>query len=158
MLIGTAGGAGEVDTAVELSANLDDCTGEVLGAAIEKLLAAGALDAWAAPAVMKKSRPAWTLSALCEVADTARMEEIFFAETTTLGIRRRTCGRSKLARRYETVETPYGAIRVKVASRAGKDLTASPEFADAAAAAEAHGVAVKEVLAAAVEAHRRKGA
>jgi len=152
-----AGDAGEVDAAVELSANLDDCTGEVLGAAIGKLLAGGALDAWAAPVVMKKSRPAWMLSALCEVADAARMEEVFFTETTTLGVRRRTVARRKLARRHETVETPYGAIRVKVAALAGRNLTASPEFAEAAAAAEAHGVAVKEVLAAAVEAHRRKG-
>ena len=158
VLMGAAGVAGEVDTVVELSANLDDCTGEVLGAAIEKLLAAGALDAWAAPVIMKRSRPAWSLSALCEVADVARMEDVFFTETTTLGLRRRTCGRSRLARRHETVETRYGPIRVKVAARAGKDLTASPEFADAAAAAEAHGAAVKEVLAAAVEAHRRKDA
>ena len=155
VLIGEAAGEGEVDSAVELSANLDDCTGEVLGAAMEKLLAAGCLDAWAAPIYMKKSRPAWQLSALCEVGDVERMEKIIFAETTTLGVRRRTCSRSKLPRRHVTVQTPYGPIRVKVAGRGAAEATASPEFADAAAAAQAHGVPVKEVLAAAAQAYRK---
>jgi len=149
-------GDGAVDTVVELAANLDDCTGEILGAAIEALLSAGALDAWATPITMKKSRPAWTLSALCRPADAARAEEIFFAETPTLGVRRRTCGRRTLARRHVTVGTPYGRIRVKVAGPggAGVALTASPEFADCAAAAEAHGAAVRTVIDAAMDAYR----
>ena len=148
-------GDGQVDAVVELSANLDDCTGEVLGAAIEALLSAGCLDAWAVPITMKKSRPAWMLSALCRPADAARAEEVFFAETTTLGVRRRTCDRRTLARRHETVETPYGRIRVKVAGSAGAaPLTASPEYADCAAAAEAHGAAVRAVIDAAMDAWR----
>ena len=158
VLIGQEGGpAATADTVIELSANIDDCTGEVLGAAIEKLLAAGCVDAWAAPICMKKSRPAWMLSALCAPGDADRIEALIFAETTTFGIRRRVCGRSKLSRRYETVETPYGPIRVKVGSRGlgGPAVTASPEFADCQAAAEAHGVSVRQVLAAAADAWRR---
>ena len=145
---------GQADAVVELSANLDDCTGEVIGAVIEKLLAAGCLDAWAAPIVMKKSRPAWMLSVLCAPADAAEAERLLFAETTTFGVRRRTCSRAKLCRRHETVETPYGPIRVKVGRLDDETVTASPEFEDCRRAAEAHHVAVKEVLAAAKALHR----
>jgi uncharacterized protein (TIGR00299 family) protein len=154
VLIGRTETDGQTDTVVELSANLDDCTGEVLGAAIGRLLAAGCVDAWATPAVMKKSRPAWVLSALCAPSDAAAAEAILFAETTTFGVRRRICERSKLARGHETVETPFGPIRIKVGRRDGAVATASPEFADCAAAAEAHHVAVREVMAAATAAWR----
>jgi uncharacterized protein (DUF111 family) len=96
------------------------------------------------------------LSALCLPRDVERVERIFFAETTTLGVRRRTCSRSKLLRRHETVSTPYGPIRVKVGSLpGGQDATAAPEYADCAAAAEAHGAALREVMAAAMQAFRQ---
>ncbi|MCD4699617.1 MAG: nickel pincer cofactor biosynthesis protein LarC [Phycisphaerae bacterium] len=157
VFIGNSSDDGEVDCMVELSANLDDCTGEVIGATINQLLQAGCADAWAAPIYMKKSRPAWTLSALCSAGDVSRAEEIIFAETTTFGIRRRACTRSKLARRHVTVETPYGPIRVKIGSRDGNVITASPEFADCLAAAEAHGVPVSEAIAVAIEAYRKQG-
>lgn len=156
VLIGQADEEGSADTVVELSVNLDDCTGQVLGATIEKLLAGGCLDAWCAPIYMKKSRPAWMLSALCPPADVERIEKLLFAETTTLGVRRRTCARSKLLRRHVTVSTPYGPIRVKVAATVGgAETTATPEFADCAAAAEAHGAPVKEVIAAAAAEYRK---
>ena len=146
---------GHVDSVVELSANLDDCTGEVIGLAIEKLLAAGCLDAWASPVVMKKSRPGWMLSALCSPRDAAEAERIIFSETTTFGIRRRLCQRAKLSRRHEIVETPYGPIRVKVGRQGDEALTAAGEFEDCRRAAEAHGVSVKEVLAAAQALYRQ---
>ena len=154
VLLGRRSDEGETDTVVEMSANLDDCTGEVVGSAIEKLLAAGALDAWAAPITMKKSRPGWLLAALAAPADAEAIEGVLFAETTTFGVRKRACRRSKLARRHETVETPYGPVRMKVGSRGGRDMTASPEFADAQSAAEAHGVPLKDVLAATMAAWR----
>ena len=148
---------GNADTVVELSANVDDCTGEVLGATINKLLSAGAVDAWAAPIFMKKNRPAWMLAVLCRPGDVEAMERIIFSETTTFGIRRRTEQRTKLAHRHETVETPYGPLRVKVGSLGGRDVTAAGEFDDCLAAATSHGAAVKDVLAAALEAWRKKG-
>lgn len=154
VFVGSPSDESTVDTVVELSANIDDCSGEVLGAAIDALLAAGCLDAFATPAAMKKSRPAWVLSAICEPADVHRAEQILFAETTTLGIRRRTCHRSKLERSFATVETPYGPVRVKLGSREGKVLSASPEFADCIAAAKSHHASLREVQAAAVEAWR----
>jgi len=155
VFVGEEAGDGQVDSVVELAANVDDCTGEMIGAAIEKLLAAGCLDAWAAPIVMKKSRPAWQVSVLCSPHDVPEAERILFAETTTFGVRRRTCGRTKLRRAHDTVETPYGPIRVKVGRRGDEDVTAAPEFEDCRLAAEAHHVSVKEVLAAALAIHRQ---
>lgn len=156
VILGHQGDQGQVDSVVELSANIDDCTGEIIGATIEKLLAAGCLDAWAAPIVMKKSRPAWTLSAMCSPADAETAEQIIFTETTTLGIRHRRCTRSKLMRRQQTVETPYGPIRIKIGLSGSRQVTARPEFSECLAAANAHHVPVKEVVAAAVETYRRK--
>lgn len=157
VILGQQGDQGQVDSVVELSANIDDCTGEIIGATIEKLLAAGCLDAWAAPIVMKKSRPAWTLSAMCSPADAQTAEQIIFTETTTLGIRHRRCTRSTLMRRQQTVETPYGPIRIKIGLSGSREVTACPEFSECLAAAEAHHVPVKEVVAAAVETYRRNG-
>jgi len=154
VFIGTPG-EGAADAVVELSANVDDCTGETIGAAIERLLAAGCLDAWAVPAVMKKSRPAWMLCALCEPGAAGEAERIVFAETTTFGIRRRFCQRTKLLRDHQTVETPYGPIRMKVGRRDGSVVTAAAEFEDSRRAAEAHGVSVREVQAAAATAWRQ---
>ena len=148
--------ASTADALVELSANIDDCTGELIGAAIERLLEAGCADAWAAPIVMKKSRPAWMLSALCTVGDAAEAQRILFAETTTFGVRRRPCERAKLARTWVTVETPYGPVRVKEGRADGRLVSASPEFADCQAAAGTHHVPVKEVFAAAQAEWRRE--
>ena len=154
VFIGQDDPEGQADSVVELSANLDDCTGETIGAAIGRLLAAGCLDAWATPIVMKKSRPAWMLSVLCSPADAGEAERILFSETTTFGVRRRPCRRSKLLRSYQTVETPYGPVRVKIGRLDGQTMTASPEFEDCRQAAETHHVSVKEVLAAAGVAFR----
>ncbi len=152
--IGQSAGEGDVDTVIELSANIDDCSGEILGATIEKLFAAGCLDAWATPIVAKKSRPGWMLSAICDAADTAAIEKIIFSETTTFGIRRRQCNRAKLRREHKTVETAYGPIRVKIGRLGAKTMTAQPEYADCATAAETHHVPVKEVFSAAEAAYR----
>jgi hypothetical protein len=153
VFVGQADADGQTDSVVEISANLDDCTGEVLGATVEKLLAAGCLDAWVTPAYMKKSRPAWVLSVLCDPSDAARAEDIIFAETTTFGLRRRTASRSKLDREHVTVSTRFGPIRIKVGRRAGRELTASPEFADCRAAADAHHASLRDVQEAARRAY-----
>jgi len=155
VFVGEFDPAGQADTAVELAANIDDCTGEVIGATIEKLLLAGCLDAWAAPVVMKKSRPAWTLSALCDPADEAEAARILFGETTTMGLRRRRCERVKLDRRIETVETRYGPVRVKVGLLDGREVTASPEFEDCRRAGETHHASVREAVAEALACYRQ---
>jgi hypothetical protein len=154
VLIGQAGETGQADSVVQLEANLDDCSGELLGATIEMLLAGGALDAWATPATMKKSRPGWVLAVLCTPSGVAEVEEILFRQTTTLGIRRQAMSRRKLDRRFETVETPYGPIRVKLGLLGSEVVTASPEFEDCRAAAGAHHAGVKEVIGAAWMAYK----
>ncbi len=159
VFVGEADTAGQKDAAVEISANIDDCTGEVIGAAIETLLAAGCMDAWASPIVMKKSRPAWQISVLCSPGDEAEATRILLSETTTFGLRRRLCERTRLDRRFETVETRFGPIRMKVGQIAGRDITASPEFEDCRRAAQVHHAAVRDVLAEtiAVHHHNRRG-
>ncbi len=154
VFLGESDSDGPVDTIVELSANLDDTTGEVIGHTLEALLESGCVDAWACPIIMKKSRPAWMLSALARPAQVKAAEDILLRSTTTFGVRKRICQRRKLIRRFETVETPFGPVRVKIGSDAGEDITASPEFADCKAAASSHNVSLREVMAAAQTAWR----
>ena len=137
---------GDTDTVVELQANIDDSTGELLGATVEALLSAGALDAWLSPVVMKQGRPAWTLHALCGTDDVADIERVIFCETTTFGVRQQTLSRTRLRRTHERVETVYGSVRIKLGYRGETLLNASPEFADAQAAAASHSVAVRVVM------------
>jgi uncharacterized protein (TIGR00299 family) protein len=146
VFLGEPSQSGTADTVVELTVNLDDCSGEIIGATIENLLASGALDAWATPIVMKKSRPAWQLSALCSPDDVSTVENILLTETTSLGVRRRFCGRTKLTRDFKTVTTPFGPIRIKLGLRGGTIVTASPEFDDCQQAAQSHGTPVRKVM------------
>ncbi|MDP6635577.1 MAG: nickel pincer cofactor biosynthesis protein LarC [Phycisphaerae bacterium] len=146
VFIGEPSNCGCADTVVELAVNLDDCTGEIIGSTIEKLLTSGCLDAWATPIVMKKSRPAWQLSVLCSPSDVSAAEDILLTETTSLGVRRRLCGRTKLIREFQTVKTPFGSIRMKLGLRNGSILTASPEFDDCQQAAQSHGTSVRNVM------------
>jgi len=154
VFVGVLDDAGQRDAAVEVSANIDDCTVEIIGATLERLMTAGCMDAWASPIVMKKSRPAWLVSVLCSPSDEAEAVRIMLSETTTFGLRRRWCQRTKLDRRFETVETRYGPIRIKVGLLDGRQITASPEFEDCRRAAETHHVAVREVLGEALAARR----
>lgn len=104
---------------------------------------------------MKKSRPAVQVGLLCRQEDVAKLEEILFSQTTTIGVRRHVAQRTKLARRHVTVETPYGPVRVKISGREGRDYTIAPEFEDCARAAEAHHVPIKDVQSAALRQYHR---
>ena len=137
-----------------LEANLDDATGQLVARAIDAALEVGALDAWATPITMKKGRPAVMVSVLVEEARRAAVTRVLFAETTTLGVRRRGVERDVLGRELRTVETRYGSVRVKVALLDGAEVGAQPEHDDCLARAREHGVALREVIAAAVAAHR----
>ena len=137
-----------------LEANLDDCPGQLVARAIETALAAGALDAWAAPLTMKKGRPGFLLAALVPRERRDEVAGVFLAETTTLGVRYHAVGRVELDRELVPVATPYGTVRVKVARRGGAVTGAHPEYDDCLARATEKGVPVKEVLAAALAAFR----
>lgn len=112
----TAADGGQV---AELRCNLDDMTAESVAFAMETLLEAGALDVWATPITMKKSRLGTLLTVLCRENDRRRMAELLFRHTTTIGIREQLCRRYTLERREETVTTPYGPVRRKISSGYG---------------------------------------
>jgi len=156
LFIGPLLSGAEADTVWVIECNLDDTTPEVCAHAIERLLAAGALDAWATPIQMKKSRPAWLLSAIAEDRARPAVEETFFRETTTFGFRRTRAERSKLTPEHRTVTTPYGPVRVKVGALGGRTMTASPEFEDCRSLAREKNVPLREVMAAALAAFRRE--
>ncbi|MCY3585771.1 MAG: nickel pincer cofactor biosynthesis protein LarC [Acidimicrobiaceae bacterium] len=124
-------GAESTTELVELATNLDDVSGEVLGHAIDALLGAGALDAWAVPIVMKKGRPAYTLTALCRPEDVTLLADLAAQLTGTLGLRARTVVRTALERHTSTVDVDGHTIRVKHGPHRSK-----PEWEDVAAAAE----------------------
>ncbi len=156
VLVGESAGFGrETDQVAVLETNLDDATPQTIAYCIERVIAEGALDAYAVPIHMKKGRSGVMLTVLCDVAKVAVMEGILFRETPTLGVRRRVQERTKLPRRQEAVSTPYGDIRMKVGESAGI-TTATPEYEDCKAAALRHNVALREVMAAASAAWRSR--
>ncbi len=137
-----------------LEANIDDMTGELTGHAITKLLAAGALDAWATPLTMKKGRPGLLLSALGTPASLAVLESVLLSETSSLGVRRYGVTRSERPRELVEVDTEFGKLPVKIARGPYGPPQIKPEFDACALAAQAHGVPVRVVLAAALAAVR----
>ena len=96
-----------------LETNVDDCTGEALCFTLEQLLQAGARDAFYTPIYMKKNRPGYLLSVLCDESRREALERVIFTNTTTIGIRRTTVERTTLPRRSETVKTSLGEVAVK---------------------------------------------
>src|SRR5579871_4730389 len=99
------------ETVTVLEANLDDLNPQVFGYVLDRLLEEGALDVFGVPVQMKKSRPGTLLTVLCRPEDAAKLTQIIFAETTTLGVRRREEKRQALARRWVTVPTQWGEVR-----------------------------------------------
>jgi hypothetical protein len=132
-----------------IEANIDDITGEIAGYAMERILAEGALDAWIVPIHMKKGRPALTLGALVLCADLERIGALVLAETTTIGLRHYRVGRMEMRREVREVETPYGAVRVKISRGPMGSANAAPEFEDCKLRAAESGVPLKRVMAAA---------
>jgi uncharacterized protein (DUF111 family) len=105
---------------------------------------------------MKKGRAGVVLRALCDEGALTKVEEAFFGETGTLGVRRHRVERSKCEREWVKVKTPFGAVRVKVGTRGGEVISASPEYEDCKAAAEKAKVPVRKVLDAAREAYGKR--
>jgi uncharacterized protein (DUF111 family) len=150
------GRAGEArDEVVELATNLDHLAPTVLADALERILAAGALDGFVVPCTMKKGRSGHLLVVLATEGSRAAVEAAILAETGTLGIRRRTVERTVLDREFESVGTPWGEVRVKVGRFGGVATSVVPEFEDCRALARTHGVPVACVVEAATAAARR---
>ena len=113
---------------LEVACNIDDMSGEVFAYVIERLLLAGALDAWAEPIVMKKGRPAYKLVFLVSEEKLVSLFDVVFEETTTLGVRYHKVERSTLERKSTVVATPYGSVAVKYGFCNGAIINIAPEF------------------------------
>ena len=129
---------------LELSCNLDDCTGEAIGFAMERLLDAGALDVYWTSVGMKKNRPGILLTCMCRPLDREKMVELLFRHTTTLGVRESAFRRYTLSRESKTIQTPDGDIRVKVSTGYGVTRE-KPEFDDLAKIARKTGKSLSEL-------------
>ncbi|MEN6450898.1 MAG: nickel pincer cofactor biosynthesis protein LarC [Thermoguttaceae bacterium] len=141
------------DEVTILETNLDDLSGELIGYAISRLWDAGALDVHTTPIQMKKNRPAVKLTVLCRPADAAAIEEILFAETTTLGVRSWSASRRVLRRESRTVETPWGPVEGKLSYLPDGTPRFAPEYEACRRIAEKNQVALREVYEAAMRAY-----
>jgi uncharacterized protein (TIGR00299 family) protein len=149
VLVGQRTGASEATLVSVLEANIDDSSPQVLGYALERLLAAGALDASFSPLQMKKNRPGALLRVIARPEDQERLAAIVFAETSTLGLRIYPAERRVEQRRMVEVETPFGTVRMKVSGHG----SFAPEYEDCRAIALRTGTPLPQVLAAAQQAY-----
>jgi uncharacterized protein (TIGR00299 family) protein len=141
------------DRVLVIECEIDDMSPQLFGPLIDRLLGAGALDAFYTPVQMKKGRPGVLLTVVAPPEGRVALEELLFVETTTIGVRWQEWDRTVLERQSVTVETEFGAVAVKVARRDGQVRNVQPEFDDCLARAEAAGRPVKEVWAAALSAY-----
>jgi len=137
---------------VKIECEIDDMNPQLFGPLMDGLLAAGAVDAFYTPVQMKKGRPGTLVTVIAAPARRQALIDVLFRESTTIGVRYEEMARACLDRAVETVTTPYGDVRFKIARRDGRELNAAPEFDDCARLAAEHGVSIKSVQAAAVAA------
>ncbi len=150
VLVGEAAAHTHVVTVVECE--IDDMNPQLFGPLMDRLYRAGALEVFYVPVQMKKNRPGTLVTILVAANGREAVADVLFRETTTIGVRYADWQRECLTREILSLETPYGAVRVKVARRGATVMNAQPEFDDCAARATEHGVATKDVHAAALKA------
>jgi hypothetical protein len=136
----------KTETISVLEANLDDLNPQVFGYVMDRLFEEGALDAFAMPVQMKKNRPGTLLTVLCKPQDADKLTQLIFTETSTLGVRRRDEQRQALARRWVSVSTQWGDVRMKVASMNGTVTNYAPEYEDCRRIAAEKHVPLKSVM------------
>lgn len=130
---------------VKLETDIDDCSGEVLGYTMKKLLKAGAKDVHYTPVFMKKNRPGWELTVIAAKDDVEELEQIIFGETTTIGIREMKVERTCLPREEKEVVTPYGTASAKGVEVKGR-MKWYPEYKTVKKLAKKHKVSFAEVF------------
>jgi pyridinium-3,5-bisthiocarboxylic acid mononucleotide nickel chelatase len=146
LMVGERAQTYQADELVEIAANIDDLNPQIYEHVVERLFETGARDVTLTPTIMKKGRPAVTISVLAEPSAREQIAAVLFAETSTIGLRYHPVARLKLAREIKEVDTRWGRVRVKV-SRAGDDtVTLSPEYDDCKRLAREHHVALRLVL------------
>jgi len=139
------------DGELVLETNIDDMSPQHYEPLTERLFAAGALDVWLTPIVMKKGRPAIQVSVLAPVGRRRELEDVLILNSTTLGVRSTIVERIKAARRTEIVATRWGDVAVKLRAWNGRVIDAAPEYDDCLALARANDATLREVW---NEAHR----
>ncbi len=137
---------GEVETLVSVETTIDDMSPQLYEPLVDRLLAAGALDVYLTPVVMKRSRPGTVLTALAppELAD--RLADVLFRETTTIGVRWSEVRRRRLPRELVRLPTTFGPVTFKLSTLGGRVVTVTPEFEEVRRIADAEGRPVREVL------------
>ena len=139
-------GEGTDEEIVVLEANLDDLSPQIIGYIADQVLTEGALDVFATPVQMKKGRPGTLLTILVKPQDEPKLRDLLFRESSTLGIRSRREQRHILARRHESVQTRWGAVRIKIGSRGDTDSQFAPEYEDCRIIAAEQRVPLKQVM------------
>ncbi len=134
----------EQEQIVTVETNIDDMNPQVYPYIIEKLLAAGAHDAYLVPIIMKKGRPGILLSVMVDRSKLDSITDLLYTQTSTLGVRIQEIGRRKLPRRAVQIETPFGSVRAKIVVRNGKE-TVVPEFEECKRIAEERGISLLDV-------------
>ncbi len=145
------------ETISVLEANLDDLNPQVFGYVMDRLLDEGALDVFALPVQMKKNRPGTLLTVLCKPENGDQLTRLIFTETTTLGVRRRDEQRQTLARRWVSVATQWGDVRMKVASMNGTVTNYAPEYEDCRRIAAERHLPLKSVMQEVTQQYLRSG-
>ena len=144
----------DTDTIAVLETNLDDVSGELLGAFVEQALGAGALDVFHTPIQMKKNRPGVLLTVLCVAADADQFAALMLRETSAFGVRRTLAERRKLKREFLTVKLPEGDVTVKLGKLDGAVVQVAPEFESCKQVAAKSGRPLKAIYEAALAAAR----
>ncbi|NOR75333.1 MAG: nickel pincer cofactor biosynthesis protein LarC [Draconibacterium sp.] len=133
------------EEAIVLESNIDDMNPEHYNFILELLFKAGASDAWLVPIIMKKSRPANTLSILCKKELVEKMKEIVFTHSTSIGIREYGVKKNMLRREESVIKTTYGSVRIKYSFFNGKIVRSKSELEDCKALAEKHNISITEI-------------
>jgi hypothetical protein len=146
LFVGEAAEAAATETIVQVETTVDDMSPQLYEPLLERLFEAGALDAWLTPVIMKRSRPAVVLTALCEPGRVADLSRLLFEESSTIGVRWTAYQRSRLDREMVQLQTAHGPVTFKVSRLEGRVVTVTPEFEEVRRIARAKGVPVREVL------------
>ena len=141
----------EQDEVILLETNIDDMNPQFYAPLLDRLFAAGALDAWLTPIIMKKGRPAILVGVLATPTQADALSDLLIAETTTLGVRRTPATRQKAGRSFATVTTPWGDVSVKLKSWRGRVIAAMPEYDDCAVLAKVADLPIATIHASAVQ-------
>lgn len=144
------------ETVAVIEANIDDMSPQIYGYFVEQALDAGALDVFSIPVHMKKNRPGLLVSVICAPEQVEELAELIFGQTTTIGVRVYEAYRRTLERETQTVATPLGPIRMKLARLNGHLLNAAPEYEDCQRIARERRMPLKEVIAEANFCFRRQ--